>query len=65
MPSRSDSDARSGRMLTIRDVAARLQVSDKTVSRWIQHGELTAYQLGRQWRIAEKDLEAFIRAARN
>lgn len=65
MPSRNNPNGPSGRMLTIRNVAERLQVSQKTVFRWIQQRELTASQLGRQWRIAEKDLEALIRATRN
>jgi excisionase family DNA binding protein len=47
-------------LLTIKDVAARYQVSTKTVRRWINAGDLTAAQLGNQWRICQKDLDMFI-----
>jgi len=47
-------------LLTIKDVAALYQVSTKTVRRWINAGDLTAAQLGNQWRICQKDLDMFI-----
>lgn len=49
------------RLLTIQDIADRCQVATKTVRRWIDAGELAAYKLGRQWRIADKDLKHFMR----
>lgn len=48
------------RLLTIKDVAARLNVSTKTIRRWIERRELAAHQLGRQWRITEKDYRHFL-----
>ena len=51
-------------LLTIAQTAAICQVSIKTVRRWIERGELVAHRLGRQWRIARKDLEAFIKIRR-
>ena len=48
-------------LLTINDVAALCQVSNKTVRRWITAGELPAAQLGNQWRIRPADLNDFIR----
>jgi excisionase family DNA binding protein len=56
--------AMHARLLTIKDVADRLKVSIKTVRRWIDRGELVAYQLGHQWRIAEPDLSAFLAVRR-
>ncbi len=52
------------RFYTVREVAANLLVSEKTVRRWIDVGELTAHRLGRQIRISEADLLAFIRTRR-
>jgi excisionase family DNA binding protein len=42
------------------EVAQRLQVSGKTVRRWIGRRELRAHRLGRQLRVAEDDLAAFL-----
>lgn len=47
-------------LLTIKDVADICVVNTKTVRRWIQSRQLVAIRLGRQWRIARKDLERFI-----
>ena len=49
------------RLLTIQDIAGRCQVATKTVRRWIDSGEMTAFKLGRQWRISEQDLKLFLR----
>lgn len=45
---------------TIAQVAERLQVDDKTVRRLIKRGELKAYRLGRQLRISDDDLLAYL-----
>lgn len=47
-------------LMTIDDVAALCRVSSKTVRRWIKTRELTAAQLGAQWRIRPRDLDLFI-----
>ncbi|MCH9049736.1 MAG: helix-turn-helix domain-containing protein [Proteobacteria bacterium] len=47
-------------LLTIRNVADVCCVSTKTIRRWIQSEQLVAIRLGRQWRIAKKDLERFL-----
>ena len=46
--------------LSIRGVAEHLDVSIKTVRRWIARGELTAFKVGSQWRIDTDDLERFL-----
>ena len=51
---------RPEQLLTIDDVAALYSVSSKTVRRWIKTRELTAAQLGAQWRIRPRDLDLFI-----
>ena len=45
------------RLLTIKEVASLLQVSDKTVRRLIEREELPAMKLGAQWRIDPRDLD--------
>jgi len=51
-------------LLTIEQTAKVLQVSSKTIRRWIDTGDLIAHRLGRQWRISEMDLQTFIRMGR-
>lgn len=48
------------RLLTIREVADYLQADEKTIRRWIKARNLPAFKLGRQWRVAEKDLQRFL-----
>jgi len=52
------------RLLTIREVAAQLGCSTKTVRRLITSGTLRAVRLGRDWRIDDLDLRAFIEMRR-
>lgn len=48
------------RYQTVRVVAERLGVADATVRQWIKSGALRAIYLGKGWRIADADLDAFI-----
>jgi excisionase family DNA binding protein len=48
------------RMLTVANVADRLQVSAKTVRRMIQNGEIRVHHVGRQHRISEDDLMLYL-----
>lgn len=45
---------------TIDDVANMLEVSTRTVRRWISKGDLIVHKIGNLVRIAESDLESFI-----
>jgi len=45
---------------SIRAVADHLDVSTKTVRRWIDRGELSDFKVGSQWRIHPDDLEHFL-----
>ena len=47
---------------TLAEISQRLKVSYRTVYRWVQAGELSAYKLGTEWRVAESDLQAFLQA---
>jgi excisionase family DNA binding protein len=49
---------------SVRDMAAHIGVSTKTIGRWITQGHLRAHRLGRQIRIAEDDALAFVAARR-
>ena len=51
-------------LLTIKQAAEHLQVSSKTLRRWLDTGDLIAHRLGRQWRISVADLQSFIRMGR-
>ena len=44
----------------IAEVAERLDVSTRTVRRWIESRELVAHRFGGVVRIAERDLRAFL-----
>ena len=48
------------RLYTVRDTATYAQTSEKTVRRWLNSGMLPFHRLGRQIRIAEADLLAFL-----
>ena len=48
------------RFYTVAEVATLLAVSTRSVRRWIASGELLAHKFGRQVRISEADLGAFI-----
>ena len=64
----TDTNAMPGRplpaLLTISQTAEHLQVSTKTIRRWIDGGELIAHRFGRQWRISVEDLQVFVRMRR-
>jgi excisionase family DNA binding protein len=51
-------------LLAVDDVAEQLKVSTKTVRRWIERGELRVHHLGRQLRVADEDVAAFLNARR-
>ena len=59
-PPRLTTASRLPRLLAVGEVAELLQVSSKTVRRWIERQELRTHRLGRQLRVAEEDLTAFL-----
>jgi len=46
---------------SINEVSKKLQVAYLTVYRWIKMGKLTAYKLEKQYRVAEKDFNNFLK----
>ena len=52
------------KLLTIKEVAKILRVSERSVNRYIESGRLRASRIG-QWRIKESDLEKFLKENSN
>ena len=52
-------------MLTVHEVAGLLKVRESTVRVWIHDNSLRAIKFGREWRVAHKDLEAFLNSHAN
>lgn len=48
------------RLLRVQEVADAMRVSNMTVYRLIQAGELVATRVGRSYRIRERDVEAYL-----
>jgi len=49
-------------ILSVQDVAKRLDVHDQTVRRWLKSGQLRGMPFGGRtgWRVEEEDLREFI-----
>lgn len=50
------------RYQTVQELADRLEVAEATVRQWIKSGVLRAIDIGKGWRIADTDLERFLKA---
>ncbi len=50
------------RYQTVQELADRLEVAEATVRQWIKNGKLRAIDIGKGWRIADIDLERFLKA---
>jgi excisionase family DNA binding protein len=48
------------RLLTVAEVAATMRVSNMTVYRLIKTGELAALRVGKNYRIRESDVDAYL-----
>lgn len=46
--------------MTPAQVAKRLQVTERTVYKYLANGEMEAVKIGRVWRITEEQLQKFI-----
>jgi excisionase family DNA binding protein len=56
-------DADTDRLLTVEEAAERLRFSTETIRRMLRDGRLRGIRMGERragWRIAERDLAAFI-----
>lgn len=52
------------RLLTLAEAADQLHVSERTVQRIIGRGELAIVRIGRQIRVRQADLDAYVAAQR-
>lgn len=50
------------RYRTVQELAEQLEVAEATVRQWIKSGELRAIDIGKGWRIADTDLDRFLKA---
>ena len=50
----------SEKLLTIEEVAERLNLAPRTIYRYIKDGKLTARKIGKRWQVKEEDLIVFI-----
>jgi excisionase family DNA binding protein len=53
-------DSTHSRFMTVGEVAAVLRVSNMTVYRLINAGELAAVRIGRSFRVREEDLDRYL-----
>lgn len=51
-------------LLSLSDVAAYLQVAERTVYLWAQQGKLPSFKLGNLWRFRRSDLDVWIEESR-
>ncbi len=54
----------AARVLTVREVSDRLQLSERQIWTMVQTGELKSLRLGRSRRVAMVDLAAYIESRR-
>jgi excisionase family DNA binding protein len=52
-------------LLTPSDVAKLLQMNERTVTQWLRNGHLRGFKIGKEWRVSDVDLDAFIEASAN
>jgi excisionase family DNA binding protein len=64
MKSRKSASPTVPRLLTVPESANALNMSERTVWRWIEAGELETYRLGRAVRVAEDELVRFLASRR-
>lgn len=50
------------RVYTVKEAAQVLQLNEEVVRRKLRKGELPGKRIGRDWRILEDDLKAFLRS---
>jgi excisionase family DNA binding protein len=50
----------SEKLSTVKQMMARFQVSDKTIYRWVNSGQIEAIQMGRQLRFEESEVKRFM-----
>lgn len=49
-------------LYTVEETAEKLKIHPETVRGWIRERRLSAVKVGREWRVRESDLVAFVNA---
>ncbi|MGH9121894.1 MAG: helix-turn-helix domain-containing protein [Acidimicrobiales bacterium] len=57
---RTPNEGQRARFVTVNELAVQLRVSNMTVYRLVQSGELPAVRVGRSYRIREEDVDRFL-----
>lgn len=52
--------AKEIKVYTLNETADILQVTVRSIYRWIKDGKIDAFKVGREWRISQEALEAFV-----
>jgi len=47
-------------ILTVKQVATKLQLNKETIYRWLRNGRLAGYRINKLWRVSEEDLASFL-----
>ena len=47
-------------LYTLKDLAAQLNVTERTMHSYIKDGKLKAQMIGGRWQISERNLQAFL-----
>ena len=53
------------RLLTPAQIAEALQLNESTITRWLRHGRLRGFKVGKEWRVSTADLDAFLEERAN
>ncbi len=53
------------RSLTSRRIAVRLQISEREVLQWLREGDLRGLRTDNEWRVSERQLDAFLEERAN
>ena len=54
----------SGAFMTVYEIADLLRVEPLTIYRYIRSKKLTAYKLGKEYRVQQKDFETFLKTCK-
>ncbi len=55
-----DNNVKGNEILTIKQVADYLQLSEMTTYKLVQEGKIPAFKIGRSWRVQKDDLKELI-----
>ncbi len=53
------------RLLTVSQVAERLQMNERTVVLWLRKGHLRGFKIVKEWRVSAADFGNFLEASAN